>query len=267
MNFGRLALTLGPARSASSDPLSAIFAVPGTRGGVLSFDYTRNRMWTTSDRTTLVTAETDPIGYVAPLYGTGLYVQQTNAAARPVAGDARATLSGSQYLPMPTPGFSLRKLFLCFVAEETTDAEGGGVVTAAPASGNDYDQLGAFAVETEGASTPGQLTFVANVNVGIGRLLATISGAGLTAKAVYSIVLDDGSVSVRRNGVVEASDTGDQLSATHGGDLLLGARYVSGALVNYVGHYHGLFTVLSDRIPTSDEIDLIEAATAAEAGL
>ena len=147
------------------------------------------------------------------------------------------------------------------VAEETTDVEGGGVVTAAPASGNDYDQLGAFAVETEGASTPGQLTFVANVNVGIGRLLATISGAGLTAKAVYSIVLDDGSVSVRRNGVVEASDTGDQLSATHGGDLLLGARYVS------VGHYHGLFTVLSDRIPTSDEIDLIEAATAAEAGL
>ncbi|QDP58750.1 MAG: hypothetical protein GOVbin1573_37 [Prokaryotic dsDNA virus sp.] len=263
MNFGRLSLTLGPARSASSDPLSAIFAVPGTRGGVLSFDYTRNRMWTTSDRTTLVTAETDPIGYVAPLYGTGLYVQQTNAAARPVAGDARATLSGSQYLQMPTPGFSLRKRFICFAVEQTADVDYKGFVTSAPASGLDWNQSSAFTVGNE----DGHMAFIANVGSG-SDMAAKAAGAGPTPAAVWDILIDGPSVEISKDSVVVASTTANsQLAETHAGDLLLGCRYEGAPSSFFGGHFRGLYADISDRIPTGDEIAFVRDATAAEAGL
>ena len=263
-SLGRLALTLGPARSAASDPIADIWAVPGTQGGVISFiasDYSGTGHWQESTRSTPATSG-QPLGYVDPLYGS-LHLEQSNAGSRPTMGVGRMTLSSSAYMFQPAPGYGLPESMIGFVAEETPAADLSGIVVLAPASGSDRFEADSITIETENSSR----TIRTYTSGGNTSLNITETGTSPMPKAAYVLHTTGGTSTLYKNGVSIGSVAATGLAATHGGNLLFGARYELGVTNFFSGHFYSRPFLLCGRAATSDERALLTDFLMEGAGL
>jgi hypothetical protein len=214
--------------------------------------------------TTPVTASGQSVARVNDLSGNGYHLLQSSSGNRPLyqTGSGFASLqfsnASSRYLKVATPAFPISTVEVYILAKATGVTAYQGFLTWAPTSGNDYNHPGATTLDND------------------------VGGYGITIEengGVYHATGNSSSLGVidfnRTPSLLQANLNGSSilsvgspptLNATHGGDFLVGARYLSGAPSGFLnGNIYEI--ALFNTTQTSGNRALLRTCLGAKGGL
>lgn len=195
-------------------------------------------LWQDTAGTSPVTADGQSVARMDDKSGNGKHLTQTTGAACPLyktsGGLHWLQFDGADdYMFRATPAFGLTTLEVFVALNEASAVGNAGIVSFAPASGNDWSSTTGLVIETGDATK----SFVGFANGG--DINAAISQAGATPLAVYEMTKSASSVVVRINGSGAVTDSSfSALASTHNGSLIVGGRFLSGAVAG-TNHFNG----------------------------
>lgn len=214
-------------------------------------------MFQDSAGTTPVTAVGQPVGRILDKSGRGNHASQSTSAARPVLGQEAGgqyylSFDGTDdYLQVASFVLPLIQRMTCIGFAETAAVANQGCISVYPATGNDYDSTTGY------VSCPSNRTTSRYIETGSNppyySLLWTQSPTDIIPRSVITGNKQTNVGSLRVNGTQVDSASGfTQFSANSNGGLLLGARWVSGAVLSTLKLSGRFYQVIIRGAETTD---------------
>lgn len=139
-------------------------------------------------------------------------------------GEIAIVFTGSQYLYTSNTGITTLATHSEFIVfKQYNSVSSAGILVFTPATGNDYDRNDAVELETAGAAQNFQ------VAGGAGTAYVIAAAGSETLFQLVAHIIDGGSGEAWQNGTSVGTDTYGSFT-TPGGYLLIGARYIGGAV-------------------------------------
>lgn len=146
----------------------------------------------------------------------------TRPAIEGTAIDMYHATTATAFVTLPThSSFSVFK--------QVTNTNNAGILVIAPSSGNDYESNSAIQIEVN--TSPYNLA----VQGGVGTPYNMLVSGTRTIYQLATHIISSGSGEIFQNGVSKGTDSYGSFAATNSGVLLIGQRYLSGAISSAYG--------------------------------
>lgn len=241
--------------AAVTNATAAVFSPSSIDGLKLWLDATYEAsMFTTEGGSTIVSADSDPVGRWEDRSGNGNHCTQSTAGAIPAyrtniqATNPAIQFDGGDVLYAASKALPLKTSTTFIVAREVSQASDCGVFALTPSSGYDIDNVAAWVITT-GSGSGRALLYSKNTT-------ATIAGDNEFPWVILEVVMDGTNSRLRINGGTEEVGTNGVASsnATSSGYLIAG-RYWNGAIMatNRLNGYFGEIINYDSALSSGDK--------------